>query len=599
MRPDERSDLLGRLLVFAIFAAATVTAIAVLAVRVKRVQVDDAADYGSEMTRQSFRRVQTAGLRGRILARGGEVLADNRQTYAIALLPEAFRPRKGAPAAAQIEAAVGRLAALVGRSPDTTTNAVERHLRFSRIRPCPVWSDVNDAEIARFAERAGEHPGFIVIGGRVRRYPQGKLAAHLLGYVGNIERMIDSGDTRMNAIERESKGRSGIEYQYDEFLRGMAGEERVFVDARGYATARETLIEPCAGPDLKLTIDLELQRAAESVIADCCGAFVAIDPRDGSVRALASAPGFDPNRFVPSVPRALYDSLRDDPARPLLDRATNGQFAPGSIFKPVTAIAGLGMGISPDDEFECTGVYRLGTMRIRCARTWGHGGENMVHALRDSCNPYFCHLGVQAGTNAILRTAAAFGLGARTGLDFPTDAAGVLPDAAWKERNFGDRWRPGDVAQMAMGQGMLLVTPLQMARMAAAIGTGQLVVPRLNAGLPAKSEPLEIDREALATVREGMRQVVEDPVGTGRRGGLGVDARVIGKTGTAQVGRGETLRKNTWFMAYAEPTATSRRQEPIAVALIVERGESGGGTAAPRVGDILRIFYNRTSPEGA
>ena len=247
-----------------------------------------------------------------------------------------------------------------------------------------------------------------------------------------------------------------------------------------------------------------------------------------------------------------------------------------------------------------------GQMRIRCARTWGHGDMVMTTALRDSCNSYFCHLGVTAGSNAVITAARAFALGSKTGIDFGTDSAGTVPDDAWKRGRYGERWFPGDLAQMSIGQGMLLVTPLQMARAVGGLGTGYLVVPRLKAGLPPERTPLPYGESALKVVREGMRKVVDG--GTGRRAADGVDAWVIGKTGTAEVGRGERRRKNTWFVAYAESCATGadgsvrRVAEPdrcVAVALVVEDGESGGGTAAPKVCEVLKaVFGTRKDEEG-
>ena len=214
----------------------------------------------------------------------------------------------------------------------------------------------------------------------------------------------------------------------------------------------------------------------------------------------------------------------------------------------------------------------------------------MRHALMKSCNPYFCHLGMTIGTNALVRTARAFGLGEKTGVDFGVDMAGTVPDGCWKQRMYGERWFPGDLAQMSIGQGMLLVSPLQMARVAGAIGTGSLVTPHLKLGGSPERRPLPFEEWQLKVVREGMRMVVAgdgESRGTGWRGGEGVPVAVSGKTGTAEIGRGATRRKNTWFIAYA-PSEAPR----VAVALVVENGESGGSTAAPRVCEILMRAFD-------
>lgn len=589
----DASGLVAFVLLSALFAAG----FAVLAVRLREVQVSRAAEYRRDMDSQSYRRVQTAGLRGRILDRHGVPLAENRLSRRIVVAPEAYRAKtRGETTEARLAGALASLAAIVGRAPAVDEAAIRRHLRLELARPLVAWRDVTDEELARFAEHSAGYPGFECVAGAERSYPQGTVAAHLVGRVGRDRQSADAPGVKVNFVDTELCGREGLELQYDDYLRGMPGDERVMVDARGYATARITAVAPHSGLDLTLTIDLGLQRAAERQLAGLRGACVAIDPRDGAVRALASAPAFDPNECVPVLRTAVYNRLANDPAKPLLCRATAGTYAPGSTFKPVTALAGLATGHSAADVYECIGYYQIGEMKIRCSRTWGHGGMDLAHALKESCNPYFCALGMSSGSNAVIRAAREFGLGERTGIDFPTDAAGVVPDAEWKARYFYDpKWRPGDLAQMSMGQGQLLATPLQMARVAAAIGSGRLVTPRLNAALPPQSRPLAFPPDHLRAVRRGMAMVVDG--GTGRLAGEGVDAFVIGKTGTAQVGAGQNRRKNTWFIAYATPTAASRTAEPLAVALVVEDGESGGGTAAPIVAEVLKAYYNSNSEE--
>jgi len=566
---------------------------AALAVRLKEEQVDLAAEHLRDMDSQSFRLVQTTGLRGRIFDRRGVPLAVNRLSRSIVVNPEAYRAvKKGDTTEALLMAAVSELVPVVGRAPSVGEAGIRRHLRQALARPLVVWRDVSDEELARFSERSLDFPGFDCVADAERLYPQGRVAAHLIGRVGRDRFPTASGDEKMNFVDKELCGREGIELQYDDYLRGMPGRERLLVDARGFASSRSVVVEPRNGFDLTLTLDLRLQRAAESQLRGWKGACVALDPRDGAVRVLASSPTFDPNDCVPIFRTEVYERYAKDPEKPLLNRATAGTYAPGSTYKPITALAGLRTGHSAAEAYECIGAYEIGEMRIRCTRTWGHGELDLAHALRESCNPYFCALGVSAGTNAMVSVSRMFGLGSRTGIDFPTDAAGVVPDAAWKASHSADpKWRLGDLAQMSIGQGQLLVTPLQMARVVAALGTGALAVPHLNAALSPSLTPLPVPADHLAAVRRGMRLVVDG--GTGKLAGEGVDARVIGKTGTAQVGMGANLRKNTWFIAYAEPTATSRTQEPLALAMVVENGESGGGTTAPMVAAVLRSFYNR------
>ncbi|MBR2065720.1 MAG: penicillin-binding protein 2 [Kiritimatiellae bacterium] len=595
MSGDERSSVVSDFACAAV-AAAILLGLVFIAVRLKALQVDSAADYGYAEARQSIRRVQTDGLRGRILDRRGVVLAGNRVSCDIVCDVARFRRGSLARTVEEVMRAIAEVEKAVGSPPRATEERIRRHLRAELARPLVCWRDVDHAALARFLERSRQFPGFSCREAAERVYPQGRAAAHLVGYVGRDRGDAVAGDEKFNYFEPELVGRAGVERYYNGFLRGVPGEVKVRVDALGYAIDEQTAVEATPGPDLALTLDMRVQRAAERVLEGCRGACVVIDPRSGDVLAMASAPGFDPNDFVPRLGEERYAALRDDPAKPLLNRAAGGTYAPGSTFKPVVALAALSLGVPPDAIYECTGVFTLGDMRLRCASRWGHGAIDMRHAMMKSCNPYFCNLGMEAGTNAVIAAAREFGLGAKTGVDFGVDDAGVVPDAERKLRSNGERWYPGDLAQMSVGQGMLLATPLQMARVAGAIATGRLVTPRLKLDSPVESRPLAFAKDHLDVVREGMRMVVDGDgtsSGTGRRAGEGVAVAVSGKTGTAEIGVGERRRKNAWFIAYApseNPTA--------ALAIVVENAEGGGVTAAPKAAEVLKvIFGERQTPE--
>jgi penicillin-binding protein 2 len=573
-----------------------------LGVKLHEVQVDGAAKYGYDGVRQAVRRVRTAGPRGRILARDGQVLAENRESLSIAVNPSCFQCRGWDATATAISNAIASAAVVIGRTEPLTWKQIRRHVNQALARPLVVWRDIDETELAKFSEHMHLHPGFELIETEERHYPEGALAAHVLGYVGRDEVSGEGGDEKYNFRDKEMRGRMGVEHHYDAFLRGVPGEVRLTVDARGFAIGEEQVLKGCCGPDLRLSIDVGLQREVERQLRGEKGACVVLDPRDGSVLAMASAPGFDPNDFVPVLTHETYDRYAKDIAsKPLLNRAAGGAYTPGSVFKPITALAGLRAGWSETETHECTGVFELGNMRLRCARRWGHGPLDIRHALRESCNPFFSSLGIAIGTNALIRAARDFGIGTKTGLDFGTDMAGVVPDAEWKRRAYHQPWYPGDLAQMSIGQSMLLVSPLRMAMVAGAIGSGDLVTPHLLADAAPERHPLPFSGRHLEVVRDGMRMVVDG--GTGRRAGEGVNAWVIGKTGTAEVGRGERQRKNTWFIAYAESCECSAEglvcrvkkprmpQNVVAVALVVEDGQSGGGTAAPKVCAVLKSVF--------
>lgn len=562
----------------------------VLAVRLASVQITDSAQYRYDNARQSVRRIQTGGPRGRILDRHGVPLADNRPSVSIACLPAHFQQRTWAGTTSEISNAIERVGRLIGRESKLAERTIRRHVRQSLALPLVVWHDISERELAVFAEHSTEYPGFEIEESIERVYPQGALAAHILGYVGRDRGDALAGDEKFNFFAPEMRGRAGLEIYYDSFLRGVSGERKVLVDARGFAIEEWTVVEARKGPDLKLSIDARIQAAVEKQLEGEKGACAVIDPQTGEVLALASAPGFNPNDFVPTLNPALYEQLSKDPAKPLLNRVSGGAYAPGSTFKPITALAGLSVGFPPRVAHECVGVYGLHNLKLHCSARWGHGALDMRHALMKSCNPYFCNLAIDIGTNALIRAAKTFGLGEKTGLDLGVDMAGTVPDAEWKMAMYHEKWFLGDLAQMSIGQGMLLVSPLQMARVAGAIGTGYLVTPHLKRDLPVEKKELPYAPMDLKVVRDGMRMVVNgdgDSRGTGWRAGEGLSVVACGKTGTAEIGKGETRRKNTWFIAYAP-----EKNPTVAIAMVIENGESGGGTTAPKVGAVLREIFN-------
>jgi penicillin-binding protein 2 len=556
-----------------------------LGVKLKEVQIEDSADYRYANSRQSVRRVQLGGVRGRILDRHGDVLAGNRSSLSISVDVAAFQKRTWSDTVKEVANAVSNAANIIGRPVKISEKAIKRHVNQSLAMPLVVWRDIDDVQLARFCEHEKELPGFSAEETEEREYPFGSMAAHVIGYVGRDRGEAVAGDEKFNFYQPEMRGRSGLELYYDHFLRGVPGERKVIVDARGFMIRSWTVVEPGRGPDLRLTLDARIQRAVERQLKGEKGACVVMDPQNGELLAVASAPTFNPNIFVPRLSQELYASYADDPGKPLLNRALGGAYAPGSTFKPVTALAGLRAGFPARRLYECVGYYDMGGMKLRCSARWGHGALDMRGALMKSCNPYFCNLAYDIGTNQLISAARDLGLGAKTGIDFGIDMAGTVPDAQWKSRMYRERWYSGDLLQMSIGQGMLLASPLQMARLAGAIGTGYLVVPRLKADQPCERVRVNFTDAQLAVVREGMRMVVDG--GTGRRGGDGVSVPVSGKTGTAEVGKGESRRKNAWFIAYAPS-----ENPMVAVAMVVENGDSGGGTAAPKVCEILKEVFN-------
>ena len=558
----------------------------VLAVKLYAIQVEGTAEMRHAAQEQSERRVRLAAPRGRILDCNGIVLAGSRPCVSIVCHCEYFQRRRWSDSAAEILAAVKEISLVTGLVPEVTEKDALRHLRLELSVPMTIWDDIDRFSFERFCEHSRDFPGFSVVEREEREYPNGSLAAHLLGFTGSTEPSPSPAEGGFYFRQREAVGRAGLEYFYDAYMRGAPGTKFITVDSRCFKVSEETALVPVRGVDLELALNARIQRAVERELSGERGACVVLDPRDGGILAAASSPAFDLRQCVPRLSdemNRLYVGSRE-----YRNRFCGETYAPGSTFKPVTALAGLAAGVPASHVFTCTGVFSLGGWTLRCARRWGHGDENLRTALRDSCNPYFCALGDDIGTNALIKAAKAFGLGSPTGVDFPGEAPGVVPDAGWKKRVYGEMWFPGDLPQMAIGQGMLTATPLQMACVAAAIGTGRLVRPHFKKNIAESPDrgALPFSPEQLRVVREGMEAVVNDRQGSGVKGGEGVPVRVAGKTGTAEVGLGARRRKNTWFIAYApaeKPTA--------AIAMVIEDGASGGSTVAPRVANILKEVF--------
>lgn len=566
--------------------------IAMLAFELYGLQVEGVAKFNKQLVNQATRRMRKPGIRGRILDAKGGVLAESRARRDIVCDLSAFQKAGNiSNTVAAADEAIAKLADALGfdRPSSLTTTRIARHVRAQSAVPMCVWRDLDEQSLARFAERAASFPGFSVEAHAERIYPRGPFAAHIVGYTGRDRRNDDADDARTLAYDLDMQGRSGLEAFYDDYLAGVAGAVRIPVNARGFKPRNGTQgniglgeveeSEAQDGLDLTLTIDPDIQTVAERQLEGVQGACVALDPRDGAVLALASSPTFNPNDFVPFVSAARYRELTEDQRHPLLNRATAGLYAPGSTFKPVTALAALRSGINPDDEYECTGAYKLGDMRLHCWNRWGQGTLNLHDAIEQSCNPYFARIGYLIGTNSLFRVAREFGLDGKTGIDYAPERDGSLSSPPFY---------PGLACQSAIGQGKLQVTPLQMAVVCATLANGGNVFAPYLKKRKADAPPIAPLRrigssaEDIERVRAAMRAVVEGAKGTGKAIGK-LKVPCAGKTGTAQIGGGEN---NTWIIAFApydNPT--------IAVAMVVERGVSGSKTVAPRVHALLASIF--------
>ena len=592
-------------------------AFAGLVARLWWMQVANTALFQHSLNEQSIRRVYVPGARGQIFGRDGTLLAANQPSYNLVLyLEELRRPGRWQNTVTNVEATIQRLAHLLGQPPRVKHADILAHIHKRLPLPLTVWRNLTNIMRAQLAEQTLGWRGIAIEVEPARVYPEGALAAHVLGYVQHTEPALGEEEV-FNYTEPEMTGAAGVERYDDRVLRGIPGEKILAVDVSGFnyrfqlagLAGKFGHRDPVRGRDVLLTIDPRIQRLVENTFEGVSGAAVVLDPNNGDVLALASQPHFDPNELTGAVSPETWQALNLNPDKPLFNRAISGAFAPGSIFKPVVAMAALDLGrANPNTTYNCPGHFMLGKARFNCWENLaGHGTLDLHGALMYSCNVYFFNLGLHCGPEVIHDRALEMGLGARTGLDLDGEAPGLIPDDAWKrrERKTEGGWRDGDTCNLAIGQGAVLVTPLQMAAVAATLANGGKVwQPRLVLGLrdehggwqrppPKLARVVPWNAAHVKFVREAMRDVINAPTGTGKHAKLS-DIVMAGKTGTAEVGRKGEGHKNTWMIAFA-PYDVPR----YAVAILVEEGVSGGATVAPLLQKIMQgIFHPTGEGEG-
>ena len=585
----------------AIFAA-----LGLLALVLWHMQLGRGNSYLDSQESQSLRRVRLPAVRGQILDRNGLCLAENRPDYGICIyLEELRRTDKKRRTAQKAWELVQDISLALGIAPQTSQKQINAHLAVRKPLPMPAWRHVDFAVMARFAELGSRFPAADIMLDSRRVYPQGKLAAHIIGYAGESD-SAQADEMEYHYYLPDMEGKTGLEKHYNKWLAGNAGGSLVRIDVTGYKHGETGLRESVPGGDLRLGLDARIQRIAEQVIADTCGAAVVVDPDTGDVLAMASSPAFDPNIFCTRLSPADWRALADDWRKPLFNRAITGAYPPGSTFKPIIALAALLQGKAAENTaMVCDGVFELGGQAFSCPGAKGHGEVDIRRALEVSCNVFFFRLGLKCGYDAIYHTALAAGFGEQTGLDIGGESAGFLPSKAWKRQVRGEAWTDGDTCNISVGQGSLAATPLQMAMFAAALANGgKLYRPRLVTGRrPHGQEAFDeiaprLERDLLwsdpraAAVREGMRQVVCGGDGTGRLAAL-PDVAMAGKTGTAEFGRKGSGQQHGWMIVFA-PYEKPR----YAAAVIVDEAVSGGATVAPRVRRMMAEIFALERQEG-
>jgi penicillin-binding protein 2 len=588
----------------------------VLLVALWRVQVTHGEHYDNKQEAQSLRRIRIPAARGEIVDRNGVVLANNRPSYDIAIyLDQLGRFSKKVDVVRVAQTKLKALGAELGMNPELKDDVVRAHYEERRPLPLPVWRDLRPELVAAFAERAGNLPGADLIVMPVRQYPQGSLAAHLLGYVNKAKDGAEEEIENFYYYQPDSVGQQGVEKACDEYLRGSPGGRTIRVTPAGMVANDLGEKQAERGGRVTLTIDVRLQRIVEDALAavkitagkELRGAAVVLDVRTGEVLALASAPGFDPNIFNPATPAPAIEAVMDNPSSPMLNRAIGGRYPPGSTFKPITLLAGLESGaVSPQDTVVCSGSIQIGNWPrpFRCSNHSGHGPIDAYNAIAESCDVWFYREGLKIGPEAIARMAGEFGLGQPTGFDVGREQWGFVPTPTWKWLRHREKWLDGNTAQLSIGQSYLLVTPMQMACVAAIFANRgtclhPYVVKRIEAcdgqvvheGQPEVRAHLSAKPEQLDLVRRAMLGAVQDARGTAYRAAV-KGLSIAGKTGTAEYDTKQGRLNCGWFIGFAPYD-----QPQVAVAILIEDAVSGGQTAAPVAGRIFAQMFGRSAED--
>jgi penicillin-binding protein 2 len=536
--------------------------------------------------------------RGVVFDRDGVVLVENRHSYSVSIDRERTK---------DLDRTIRLLASLLKIEESQVREIVDRHRREPTYQPIVIVQDASLANVAAVMARRldFELPDVLVEQVPTRQYPTNAMAAHLFGYVGEVNETQVSQDEDLK--RGDIVGQSGIEKIYNNLLMGEDGAKRVVVNSVGREIRTLEEVDPSEGRRLQLTIDADVQKAVEDVYraSGFNGASVILDPNDGAILAFTSLPAYDPNDFAAGIDRAKWNALNTDELRPLQNRAIQGLYSPGSTFKMAVATAALEEGvITPDFKVHCGGSATFFGRPFKCWKAGGHGSVDLRHAIEQSCNVYFYTIGNMTGIDRIHKWATLLGLGEKSGIDLPNEIQGLVPSPEWKQRRFKEKWYAGETISVSIGQGGVSLTPVSMAVYAASLGNGGTrVTPHLlkavdegsgwkPVAVPAPHSTAPVSAAKFQAVRDGLWMVV-NAGGTGGRARLpGYD--VAGKTGTAQVisnqGRAAArtnrdLRDNGWFVFFAP-----RDKPRIAGVVFMEHGMHGPN-AAQLARHILETFF--------
>jgi len=562
-----------------------------------KLQIVNSDRYTQLAERNRVRSIPIIAPRGAMLDRYGRVIVDNYPSFSVLLLRD--DPQ-------QVERLLPQIADGLSLTLDDIEQQLESVKALAHFQPIVIKPEATPGDIAFIESHRADIPVLEMLMVHRRRYPHGGFMAHVSGYVGEVssDQIEESGGRNRPG---DIVGKAGLERQYNDHLMGVDGMRRSVVNSVGREVGRLEQTDAVPGKPIRLTIDYDLQLVAEEALVGKKGAVVAVDPKTGDVIAMASQPSYDPNDFAIRISKEDWQALNEDPERPLLDRAIQAQLAPGSVFKILMSTAMLESKAVPADfHVFCPGSAEFYGRVFHDWAAKGHGDMNLHKAIVHSCDVFFYNLGKQLGIDRISFYAGNLGLGHKTGIDLPGEEPGVMPSAAWKERVFHQKWYPGETISVAIGQGAIAVTPIQVAYMIGGIVMGgRFHQPHLLlSDKPAPETDFPISDSTVDTVTGGMYGVVNEPGGTAGASKLpGIE--LCGKTGSAQViseqglkraGKQSALKDNAWFVGFAP------RQNPeIVVAVLVQGGEHGSSAAAPIARNVVKAYYDKkqgkTSPQ--
>jgi penicillin-binding protein 2 len=556
---------------------------------------------GGEMQQRSeHNRIRLQDLppwRGMILDRNGQVLVANRPSYELVVVLEDV---------GDIPGLAHRLGHLLHLDPQQLTNQL-LNAQKAGLHQVRIRADLSYDEMAELESFQPELPGVIIQIQPKREYRDQGMACHVLGYLGEINDTQLKSDKYPGYKMGDYLGKCGIELAWEKYLRGKRGFRRIEVDAYGRELGQLDSVFPTPGDNVFLTIDSRMQQEAEACLEGKVGAIVALNPNNGNILALASSPTYSQQAFERGLTSAEWEKILHDKTHPLEDRAIKGQYPPGSTFKIVMAVAGLeDKVITPKTIIYCNGSLTCGNHVFHCWFKWGHGAVNLHRALVESCDVYFYNVGMRLGIDRIAKWSRRFGLGEPTGLKLDKEMPGLVASTAWKKARFHRSWQEGDTLSVAIGQGYNLVTPIQMARVIAAIANGGIIYKThlvekvespageiLYQAKPEVVSRLGASPATLEAVRQALVGVVNEPRGTGKSASL-PNIEVAGKTGTAQVvaldpdrdrrKKERGAQDHAWFVAYAPAD-----DPKIAVAVLIEHGGHGGSVAGPLASRVIKV----------